>query len=176
VVGAANSAADAALDLFRGGARVTLVHRRTEPSKHLKYWVGPDLANRIKAGEIRGRFETEIVEIRRDAVVVRHVPTGAVDTVPNDFVFALTGYRADAAFLRSMGIALDPRTEKPALDAETLESNVPGLYVAGVAIAGLENHNVFIENGRFHGKQVVRALQVALPPSGKPVLAPVTAP
>jgi thioredoxin reductase (NADPH) len=176
VIGAANSAAEAALDLFRGGARVTLVHRRAEPSKHLKYWVGPDLANRIKAGEIQALFETEAVEIRRDSVVTRHVPTGELREVPNDFVFALTGYRADAAFLRSMGITLDPRTEKPALDPDTLESNVPGLYVAGVAIAGLENHNVFIENGRFHGKQIVRALRARMPPSGRPVLAPATEP
>jgi thioredoxin reductase (NADPH) len=171
VIGAANSAAEAVLDLFRGGARVTLVHRRAEPSKHLKYWVGPDLANRIKAGEVRALFETEAVEIRRDLVVIRHLPTGQSSEVPNDFVFALTGYRADAAFLRAMGITLDPRTEKPALDPETLESNVRGLYVAGVAIAGLENHNVFIENGRFHGQQIVRALKTALPPSG-PVGAP----
>jgi thioredoxin reductase (NADPH) len=174
VIGAANSAAEAALDLFRGGARVTLLHRRAEPSKHLKYWVGPDLANRIKAGEIRAFFETEAVEIRRDTVLTRHIPTGEMRELPNDFVFALTGYRADAVFLRSMGIELDPRTERPALNADTLESNVPGLYVAGVAIAGIENHNVFIENGRFHGHQIVRALRAALPPSGRPVLAPAT--
>jgi thioredoxin reductase (NADPH) len=174
VIGAANSAAEAALDLFRGGARVTLVHRRAEASKHLKYWVGPDLGNRIKNGEVRAFFETEAVEIRRDSVVTRHLPTGAVRELPNDFVFALTGYRPDASFLRSMGIELDPRTERPALNADTLESNVPGLYVAGVATAGLENHNVFIENGRFHGHQIVRALRAALPPSGRPVLAPAT--
>jgi thioredoxin reductase (NADPH) len=158
VIGAANSAAEAALDLFRGGARVTLVHRRAALSSHLKYWVGPDITNRIKAGEIRALFETEAVEIRGTDVRVRNVVTGALQDVPNDFVFALIGYRADAAFLRSMGIALDAVTEKPSLDPETLESNVPGLYVAGVAIAGTENHNVFIENGRFHGKQIVRAL------------------
>lgn len=161
VIGAANSAAEAALDLFRGGARVSLVHRGAAPSTHIKYWVAPDLANRIKAGEIRAFFETEALEIRRDSVRVRHRPSGEEREIPNDFVFALTGYRADAAFLRSMGIALDPRTEKPALDPETLESNVPGLYVAGVAIAGLENHNVFIENGRFHGKQIVRAISAS---------------
>jgi thioredoxin reductase (NADPH) len=174
VVGAANSAAEAALDLFRGGAHVTLVHRRAEPSSHLKYWVAPDLANRIKAGEIRAFFETEVVEIRRDSVLTRHIPTGETRTLPNDFVFALTGYRPDAAFLRSMGIELDSRTERPALNPDTLESNVPGLYVAGVAIAGLQYHNIFIENGRFHGHQIVRALRAALPPSGRPVLAPAT--
>jgi thioredoxin reductase (NADPH) len=162
VIGAANSAAEAVLDLFRGGARVTLVHRRTELSKSLKYWVAPDLANRIKAGEVKALFETEVVEIRRGSVVTRHLPSGEVRDIPNDFVFALTGYRADAGFLREMGIALDPRTEAPQLDPETLESNVPGLYVAGVAIAGLENNNVFIENGRFHGKQIVAALRARM--------------
>jgi thioredoxin reductase (NADPH) len=166
VVGGANSAAEAALDLYRGGARVTLVHRRAQPSPHLKYWVGPDLANRIKANEVQALFESEAQEIRNDRVLVRHIPTGTVREVPNDFVFALIGYRADADFLRSMGIALDPATENPQIDAETLETNVRGLHLAGVATAGLENHNVFIENGRFHGKQIVRALLATVSPGG----------
>jgi thioredoxin reductase (NADPH) len=172
VIGAANSAAEAALDLFRGGARVTLVHRRAQPSSHLKYWVGPDLANRIKAKEIAACFETEATEIRNDRVLVRHIPTGDVREVPNDFVFALIGYHADAAFLRAMGITLDPATEKPQLDAETLETNVRGLHLAGVVTAGLENHNIFIENGRFHGKLIVRALLRTLAPGGQAAPAP----
>jgi thioredoxin reductase (NADPH) len=172
VIGGANSAAEAALDLFRGGARVTLVHRRAQPSSHLKYWVAPDLANRLKAKEIEALFEAEAVEIRNDRVLVRHNPSGTVREVPNDFVFALIGYHADAAFLRSIGITLDPATEKPQLDAETLETNVRGLHLAGVATAGLENHNVFIENGRFHGKQIVQALRRSLSPRGPVAPAP----
>jgi len=172
VIGAGNSAAEAALDLFRGGARVTLVHRRAEPSSGLKYWVAPDLANRVKANEIRALFETEVTEIRPASVHLRRSKTGETLELPNDFVFALTGYHADTDFLRSMGVRVDPETQKPALDPETLESNVPGLYMAGVVIAGVDNNKVFIENGRFHGKQVVRALRATLPPTGRVVPAP----
>jgi thioredoxin reductase (NADPH) len=172
VIGAGNSGAEAALDLFRGGARVTLVHRGAEPSPSLKYWVGPDLANRIKAGEIRARFETVALEIRPQSVLVSHLRRGDREEIPNDFVFALTGYHADLDFIRAMGVEVDARTQKPALDPETLESNVPGLYMAGVAIAGIDNNKVFIENGRFHGKQILRALRLRLPPSGAPVPPP----
>jgi thioredoxin reductase (NADPH) len=172
VIGAGNSAAEAALDLFRGGSRVTLVHRGAEPSRSLKYWVAPDLANRIKAGEIRARFETVVEEIRPHSAVLRALPTGERVEIANAFVFALTGYHADLPFIRSMGVEVDPETDKPALDPETLESNVPGLYMAGVAIAGIDNNKVFIENGRFHGKQILRALRRSLPPSGKTVAPP----
>jgi len=172
VIGAGNSAAEAALDLFRGGARVTLVHRRREVAPGLKYWVAPDLANRIKAGEIRAMFDTVVTEIRRTSVSVHQTQTGERHDIPNDYVFALTGYHADTDFLRSLGVRIDPDTLKPALDPETLESNVPGLYMAGVVIAGVDNNKVFIENGRFHGKQVVRALRAALPPTGRVVPAP----
>jgi len=172
VIGAGNSAAEAALDLYRGGARVTLVHRRAEPSSGLKYWVAPDLMNRIKAGEIRAAFETIVREIRTQAVWVESQKTGARYEVPNDFVFALTGYHADTGFLESMGIRIDPVTQKPSLDPDTLESNVAGLHLAGVVLAGVDNNKVFIENGRFHGKQIVKALRTALAPSGRPVLPP----
>jgi thioredoxin reductase (NADPH) len=172
VIGAGNSAAEAALDLFRGGAHVTLVHRRAEPSSGLKYWVAPDLMNRVKAGEIRALFETEVREIRTQSVLVEDLKTGDRREIPNDFVFALTGYHADAGFLESMGIRIDPETLKPALDPDSLESNVPGLYMAGVVIAGVDNNKVFIENGRFHGKQILKALREALPPSGRPTPPP----
>ena len=165
IIGAGNSAADAALELFRGGARVTLVHRRPDLSKSLKYWVAPDISNRIKNGEIKALFDTVVTEIMPTAIRTRHVETGAEAELPNDFVFALTGYHADYDFLRGMGIELDPETLKPRLDPETLESNVPGLYMAGVVIAGVENNKVFIENGRFHGKQIIAALRRALPAS-----------
>ena len=172
VIGAGNSGAEAALDLFRGGARVTLVHRRAEPSRSLKYWVAPDLANRIKAGEIRARFESVVDEIRAESVVVRSLQSGVREEIPNAFVFALTGYHADLDFIRAMGVRVDPETDKPALDPETLESNVPDLYMAGVAIAGVDNNKVFIENGRFHGKQILAALRRRLPPTGARMPAP----
>jgi len=162
IIGAGNSAADAALELFRGGARVTLIHRRPDLSKSLKYWVAPDISNRIKNGEIKALFNTIVTEIRTKTIRTRDLETGAEAELPNDFVFALTGYHADYGFLRSMGVELDAETLKPRLNPETLESNVPGLYMAGVVIAGVENNKVFIENGRFHGKQIIAALREAL--------------
>lgn len=162
IIGAGNSAADAALELFRGGARVTLIHRNADLSKSLKYWVAPDITNRINNGEIRAYFNTVVAEIRATSIRVRNIATGVEQEIPNDFVFALTGYHADYDFLRSLGIELHPETLKPALDPLTLESNVKGMYMAGVVIAGVENNKVFIENGRFHGKQIIAALHAAL--------------
>lgn len=162
IIGAGNSAADAALELFRGGARVTLIHRNADLSRSLKYWVAPDITNRINNGEIRAFFNTVVSEIRATTICVRDVVTGIEQEIPNDFVFALTGYHADYDFLRSLGVELHPETFKPVLDPETLESNVKGMYMAGVVIAGVENNKVFIENGRFHGKQIIAALRTAL--------------
>jgi thioredoxin reductase (NADPH) len=161
IIGAGNSAADAALELFRGGARVTLIHRRPDLSGSLKYWVAPDISNRIKNGEIKALFETAVVEILPASIRTRNLRTGEEQTVPNDFVFALIGYHADYDFLRSIGIKLDETTFKPVLNAQTFESNVNGVYLAGVVIAGVENNKVFIENGRFHGKQIIDALRLA---------------
>jgi thioredoxin reductase (NADPH) len=156
VVGGKNSAAEAALDLYRSGARVTLVHRRPELGSTIKYWVRPDIENRIKAGQITALFETHVVRIEREAV---HVigPSGA-KSLPAVQVFALTGYHPDFDFLRQLGVKLDSQTNKPALDPQTLESNVPGLYLAGVVIGGKYTSEIFIENGRFHGKQIIAAL------------------
>src|SRR5438445_4544717 len=156
VIGGKNSAAEAALDLYRSGARVTLVHRRPELGPTIKDWVRPDIENRIKAGQIRALFETRVVRIEPDAV---HVvgPSGQT-TLPAVHVFALTGYHPDFDFLRQLGVKLDPQTNKPALDPQTLESNVPGLYLAGVVIGGNHTSEIFIENGRFHGKQIIAAL------------------
>jgi thioredoxin reductase (NADPH) len=156
VVGGKNSAAEAALDLYRSGARVTLVHRRAELGSTIKYWVRPDIENRIKAGQITALFETQLVRIEREAVhVVGH--RGA-KSLPAVQVFALTGYHPDFDFLRQLGVKLDSQTNKPALDPQTLESNVPGLYLAGVVIGGNHTSEIFIENGRFHGKQIIAAL------------------
>ncbi len=156
VVGGKNSAAEAALDLWRGGARVTLVHRHAKLGASIKYWVRPDIENRIKAGQIAALFETEITRIEPDAVLVKNARGSS--RVPAMAVFLLTGYRPDFDFLRGQGIALDPVTMKPECDPETLESNVPGIYLAGVILGGRHTGEIFIENGRFHGKQIVAAL------------------
>ena len=156
VIGGKNSAAEAALDLYRTGARVTLVHRRAELGSTIKYWVRPDIENRIKASQVTALFNTHVMRITPEAV---HVVGPAGETaLPAVEVFALTGYHPDFDFLRQLGVKLDSETNKPALDPQTLESNVPGLYLAGVVIGGKHTSEIFIENGRFHGKQIIAAL------------------
>ncbi len=156
VIGGNNSAAEAALDLYRAGARVRLVHRKSELGAGIKYWVRPDIENRIKAGQIRALFDTRVTRIEPRKVWVAN--RDGEHEIPADQVFALTGYHPDFDFLRSLGVQLDPETNKPALNPETLESNVPGLFLAGVVIGGNATNDIFIENGRFHGKQIIRAL------------------
>src|SRR5258708_1637228 len=156
VIGGKNSAAEAALDLYRSGANVTIVHRQTELGSTIKYWVRPDIENRIKAGQIRALFDTQVKRIEPGHVVVSQL--GEETVLPADQVFALTGYHPDFEFLRSMGISLDATTNKPSMNPLTHESNVPGIYVAGVVIGGNHTSEIFIENGRFHGKQIVAAL------------------
>jgi thioredoxin reductase (NADPH) len=157
VIGGKNSAAETALDLFRNGARVTLVHRQAVLGQSIKYWVRPDIENRIKANEIRALFETRVVEIEPDHVVVEN---GAGKRgLRARQVFALTGYHPDFTFIESLGVKLDPKTRKPDLDPNTLESNVPGIHLAGVVIGGLHTGEIFIENGRFHGKQIIESLK-----------------
>ena len=157
VVGAGNSAAEAALDLFRAGARVALVHRGSQVSHRIKYWVLPDIENRIAAGEIQAHFNAVVERFEPESVVIR--AAGAGHVLPASAVFALTGYRPDFAFLQRQGILLDPETRKPAVNPDTLETNVPGLYVAGVIVGGQQTSEIFIENGRFHGKQIVASFQ-----------------
>ena len=157
VIGGKNSAAEAALDLYRNGARVTLVHRKAELGSTIKYWVRPDIENRVKAGQVKALFETHVKEITRDEVVVEN---GAGEKrLPAKRVFALTGYHPDFAFIESLGVRLDPETRKPALDPNTLESNVPGIHLAGVVIGGRHTSEIFIENGRFHGKHIIKSLK-----------------
>jgi thioredoxin reductase (NADPH) len=158
VIGGKNSAAEAALDLYRGGARVTLVHRGRSLGASLKYWVRPDIENRVKAGEIRALFRTQVARIGADHVVVGG-GRGREQSVPARQVFALTGYHPDFEFLERLGVRLDRETRKPACNPETLESNVPGLHLAGVIIGGRHTSEIFIENGRLHGKQIVKSLQ-----------------
>jgi len=161
IIGAANSAAISALDLYRHGARVTILHRQATLRPTIKYWILPDIENRIKNGEIAAHFNTIVTEIKPTTIRIRHLETGEESELPNDFVFALTGYHTDNDFLRSLGIEIDPQTMKPKFDAETMESNVKGIYLAGVVIAGKETGRIFIENGRFHGGQIAAALQAA---------------
>ncbi len=156
VVGGKNSAAEAALDLYRNGAKVTLVHRDAHLGQSIKYWVKPDIENRIKAGRIQAMLQTQVREITPDEVIVGN--GGGEKRLPARQVFALTGYHPDFAFIESLGVRLDPETRKPALDPNTLESNVPGIHLAGVVIGGNRTGEIFIENGRFHGKQIVEAL------------------
>ncbi len=170
VIGGKNSAAETALDLFRGGARVTLVHRDAEMGKSLKYWVKPDIENRIKAGEIRALFRSHVTRIEPHQVWVKN--SGDEQPVPAAQVFAMTGYHPDFEFLESLGIRLDPKTRKPQVNPESLESNVPGIYLAGVIVGGMHTGEIFIENGRFHGKQIIAAIAGKGSLSEKPPVSP----
>ena len=156
VVGAKNSAAIAALELYRSGARVTMVHRGPEIHRHVKYWIKPDIENRIKAGEVRALFNTTVAEIKPDSVML-NAPEGPKE-IPNQFVFAMTGYRPDLTFLNAHGITFQPDTKKPRTNPETLESERPGVFLAGVIVAGMHTNEIFIENGRFHGAQIAEAI------------------
>ena len=156
VVGGKNSAAEAALDLWRNGTRVTMVHRDEELGKTIKYWVRPDIENRIRANQIPMHFNSRVKRITRDEVVIENA-AGEL-RLPARQAFLLTGYHPDFEFIESLGVRLDPETKRPAMDPETLESNVPGLHVAGVVVGGRFTGEIFIENGRFHGKQIIQAL------------------
>jgi thioredoxin reductase (NADPH) len=152
VVGAKNSAAIAALELWWTGARVTIVHRGPEIHRHVKYWIKPNIENRIKNGEIPAYFNSSVIEILPHSVRLQ-TPDGEV-SLKNDFVFAMTGYHPDFAFLANHGISLDPETRRPLTNPDTFESERPGMYLAGVIVAGVHTNEIFIENGRFHGKSI----------------------
>ena len=167
VLGGKNSAAIAALDLWRHGAKVTLVHRGAEMHRHVKYWIRPDIDNRIKNGEIAAHFSSTVAEITLDDVTLS-TPQGGV-TLPNQFVFALTGYHPDFDFIASLGVKLDDTNARcPVCDPATLESNVPGIYLAGVIVAGERTNEIFIENGRFHGKLIAEDLKKKLGGANQP--------
>jgi len=161
VIGGKNSAAIAALDLWRHGAAVTLVHRGEALHRHIKYWIKPDIENRIKNGEIAAYLSSNVESIAEDSVTLA-TPQGSV-TLDNDFVFALTGYHPDFDFIERLGITLDESNDRcPLCDPATLESNVPGIYLAGVIVAGERTNEIFIENGRFHGKLIADSLRSKL--------------
>jgi thioredoxin reductase (NADPH) len=153
IVGGKNSAAEAALDLFRAGAAVTIVHRRSALGDSIKYWVKPDIENRIKEGSIAARFATHVVEITPTHVIVEQ--SGVRDEIPADGVFLLTGYISDNRLLRAAGVEIEPETCGPVHDAETYETNVKGIYVIGAMVAGKASGRIFIENGRFHGQVAI---------------------
>ena len=154
VVGGGNSAVEAALELSRVNARVTLVHFLSDFDRGVKPWVLPDITNRVKEGRVAVRWCSRVVEITRSHVVVRRDPDGNRDTVPADFVVALTGYRADLRLLRSLGVQVDDTTGVPRHDPVTMETNVRGVYIAGVLSSGFDANKIFIENGREHGGRI----------------------
>jgi len=156
VIGAKNSAAIAALELYWTGARVTLIHRGAKISDSVKYWIKPNIENRIKNREIVAYFESRVVRIAQDSIQVA-TPTGEI-TIANDFVFALVGYRPDLEFLNATGISLEPDTLRPRTDPQSLESTRPGVYLAGVIVAGMHTNEIFIENGRFHGHLIADSI------------------
>jgi len=154
VIGAKNSAAIAALELYWTGARVTLIHRGPAISDSVKYWIKPNIENRIKNREIAGYFNSRVTRIEPNAIQVA-TPDGEI-TLPNDFVFALVGYQPDLKFLNATGISLEPDTRRPRTNPDTLESTRPGVYLAGVIVAGMHTNEIFIENGRFHGQLIAK--------------------
>ncbi len=153
VVGGKNSAVEAALQLYRAGARVTLVYRGTALKPSVKYWLRPDFENRIKAGEIQARLGAEVLSIEPGGMVIR-TAEGGEERLPADRVYALTGFTPDSGLFRSMGITLDPVTARPTLNPDTLESNVAGIYMAGSIVSGRAISEVFIENGRYDGEKI----------------------
>jgi thioredoxin reductase (NADPH) len=160
VIGAKNSAAIAALELWWNGARVSLIHRGAGISDRVKYWIKPNIENRIKNGEIRGYFHSSVLEILPNSIRIA-TPEGEV-LLKNDFVFALIGYQPDLAFLNATGITLEPETQRPRTDPQTLESERNGIYLAGVIVAGMHTNEIFIENGRFHGQLIAKAVADSL--------------
>ena len=156
IVGGKNSAAIAALELYRAGAQVTLVHRGTTLSDRIKYWIRPDIDNRIKEGSVTAYFESRVVEIRPTSAMVE-LPGGERREIPADTVLLLTGYHPDFDLFRSAGVELGERCA-PTFNPDTMETNVPGLFVAGGIVGGLDTGLIFIENGRFHGEKIVQRI------------------
>ncbi len=157
VVGASNSAVDAALEIYRKGGEVTMVVRKPEIGERVKYWVRPDIINRIEEGSIKVYFESSLKEIKNKEVIIA-TPEGEV-TLENDFALLLTGYRPNFGFLQDMGIKLSDDGKKiPQYNEETMETNIPGIFLAGVICGGVETHKWFIENSRIHAKMIMEHL------------------
>ena len=164
VVGANNSAVDAALEIWRKGGDVTMLIRGTEIGKRVKYWVKPDIENRIAEGSIKAYFESELIEIREKEVRIKN-KDGQLITLPNDYVLAMTGFRPDFDMLGRFGIEIDRGNAcLPSHDPDSMETNVPGLYLAGVVCGGLNTHKWFIENSRVHAEKIVAQIAAELKP------------
>ena len=160
VVGGGNSAVDAALEIQRWEARVTIVHFRAELDPNVKPWVQPDITARIRDGDIAARFQSRVVEIRPESVSIRSDATGELEEIPNDWVLAMTGYMPQREMLESLGVAFDAETGIPVHDPDTMETNAPGVFIAGVITAGNNANKIFIENGRGHGPRIVAHLSL----------------
>ncbi|MGE8034534.1 YpdA family putative bacillithiol disulfide reductase [Lysinibacillus sp. NPDC093692] len=156
VIGGKNSAVDAALELNKAGARVTVAYRGSEYSPSIKPWVLPEFEGLVRNDEVQMHFNTNILEIREQEVVVEI--DGSKKTIKNDFVFAMTGYHPDHSFIRAMGVSIDDETGRPFFNPETMETNVEGLFIAGVIAAGNNANEIFIENGRFHGDCIAKTI------------------
>ena len=161
VVGGRNSAVESALELYRAGARVTLVHFEEWIDQGVKPWVVPDITNRLEKKEIPSFFRTRVAEITPTAVKLRNEEDGSVTEIPNDWVLAMTGWHPDPTLLRDLGVRIDEDTGIPSHDPETMETNVPGVFLAGVLAAGNNANRIFIENGRAHGGQILKALKIS---------------
>ena len=155
VIGASNSAVDAALETYRKGAEVTMIIKSSEISKSVKYWVKPDIENRIAEGNIKAYFNAEMLEIKESSVVFKD-ETGKIHEIENDFVLAMTGYLPDFNFLKNSGIDLKGDSLRPVYNPETMETNVENLYLAGVVCGGKDTHLWFIENSRIHAEMIVK--------------------
>src|SRR5213594_2352308 len=167
VVGGGNSAVEAALELHRGGARVTIVHFLGEFDRGVKPWILPDITNRVKDGSIAARWLSRVAEIRPREVIVRSETDRAAECLPADFVVAMTGYRADLSLLRAAGVIVDEQTGVPHHNPATMQANVPGVFIAGVLASGFDANRIFIENGRAHGGLICGYLK-AQPPRVAP--------
>ena len=158
VIGAMNSAVDAALETWRKGAEVTMVIRQPEIGERVKYWVKPDIENRIKEGSIKAYFNSTVMAIRETEVDIQ-TPEGLI-TIPNDWVIAMTGYQPDLSFLQKLGIELsDDDVRKPVINDTTHETNIPGIFLAGVICGGMNTHRLFIENSREHAENIIQAIR-----------------
>lgn len=166
VVGGGSSAVETALELYRAEARVTVIHFEDAFDAGVKPWILPDITNRIAADQIGVRWRSRVAAIRPREIEILHEETGQRSSFPNDWVFAMTGWRPDHRLLRALGVSIDPDTGVPAHDTASMETDVPGVYVAGVISAGFDANRVFIENGRHHGELIVRGLAEEAPEPG----------
>ena len=158
VVGAGNSSVESALETYRAGARVSMVHIFAEIDRGVKPWVVPDIQNRLKNGEIEVYWRHQIKEIRPASVVLQNMDSEETVEIPNDWVLAMTGWRPDRQFISGLGVDIDDETGIPSHHPDTMETNVPGIYIAGVLAAGYDANKIFIENGKLHGPKIVEAL------------------